>query len=139
MVIIGGGQVGCEVGYDLLREGKHVAVVEFLNGIIAGVKEPVSKANVLMLEDLLNFYKADIRLSTAVKEIRGNSVLVEKDGVQDELPADTVILATGYKARDDLYLALKDSGKEIYCVGDAKAPSNIMHAVADGNIVGRTL
>lgn len=139
VVIIGGGQVGCEVGYDLLREGKNVAVVEFLNGIIAGVKEPVSEANILMLEDLLHYYKADIRLSTAVKEIKENSVIVEKDGVQDEIPADTVILATGYAAKNDIYNSLKDSGKEIYLLGDAKAPSNIMHAVADGNEAGRAI
>lgn len=139
VVIIGGGQVGCEVGYDLLREGKHVAIVEFLPGLIAGVKEPVSEANVLMLEDLLHYYKADIRLSTAVKEIRDRSVIVEKDGIQDEISADTAILATGYAANNSIYNALKDSGKEIYLLGDAKAPSNIMHAVADGNETGRRI
>ena len=139
VVIIGGGQVGCEVGYDLLREGKHVAVVEFLNGLIAGGSEPVSAANVLMLEDLLNYHKADVRLSTKVVEIKDSSVVVEKDGVQDEIHADTVVLAVGYKANDNLYQALKDSGKEIYLLGDAKQPSNIMHAVADGNKAGREI
>ncbi len=139
VVVIGGGQVGCEVAYDLLREGKHVAVVEFLNGIIAGVKEPVSAANVLMLEDLLNYYKGDIHLSTAVKEITETHVIVEKDNQQQSLPADTVILATGYQANDAIYQALKDSGKEVYICGDANAPSNIMHAVADGNEAGRKI
>ncbi len=139
VVIVGGGQVGCEVGYDLLREGKNVAVVEFLGGLIAGGSEPVSAANVLMLEDLLNFHKADVRLSTKVVEIKDESIVVEKDGVQDEIKADTVVLAVGYKANDDLYHALKESVKEIYLLGDAKQPSNIMHAVADGNKVGREI
>lgn len=139
VVVIGGGQVGCEVAYDLLREGKKTAVVEFLDGLIAGVKEPVSAANVLMLEDLLNYYNADIRLSTSVKEIREGSVIVEKGGVRDELKADTIILATGYKANDGIYTALKDCGKEIFVLGDAKTPGNIMHAVADGNAAGRAV
>ena len=51
----------------------------------------------------------------------------------------TVVLAVGYKANDNLYQALKDSGKEIYLLGDAKQPSNIMHAVADGNKAGREI
>ena len=139
VVVIGGGQVGCEVAYDLLREGKHVSVVEFLNGLISGGKEAVSAANVLMLEDLLNYYKADVRLSTKVIEIKDNSVVVEKDGICEEISADTVVLAVGYKANDNLYTALKDCGKEIYLLGDAKEPSNIMHAVADGNKAAREI
>lgn len=139
VVVIGGGQVGCEVAYDLLREGKTVSIVEFLDGIIAGGSEPVSAANILMLEDLLNYYKADMNLSTAVKEIKADTVIVEKDGTEKEIKADTVILATGYKANDAIYDALKDCGKEIYLCGDSRNPSNIMHAVADGNKAGRTI
>ena len=139
VVVIGGGQVGCEVAYDLLREGKTVSIVEFLDGIIAGGSEPVSAANILMLEDLLNYYKADMNLSTAVKEIKADTVIVEKDGTEKEIKADTVILATGYKANDAIYEALKDCGKEIYLCGDSRNPSNIMHAVADGNKAGRTI
>lgn len=139
VVIIGGGQVGCEVGYDLLREGKHVAVVEFLDGLVAGGKEPVSAANVLMLNDLLNYYKADIHLSTKVSEIKPDTVVIEKDGKTEELPADTVILATGYKADNSLYQMLKDNGKNVWLLGDAEAPRNIMHAVADGNRAGREI
>lgn len=139
VVVIGGGQVGCEVAYDLLREGKKVSVVEFLDGIIAGGSEPVSAANILMLEDLLNYYKADMNLSTAVKEIKTDTVIVEKDGTEKEIKADTVILAAGYQANDAIYQALKDCGKEIYLCGDSKTPSNIMHAVADGNKAGRAI
>lgn len=139
VVVIGGGQVGCEVAYDLLREGKAVSIVEFLDGIIAGGSEPVSAANVLMLEDLLNYYNGDINLSTAVKEIKADTVIVEKEGKEKEIKADTVILATGYKANDTLYKELKDCAKEIYLCGDSRNPSNIMHAVADGNKTGRII
>ena len=140
VVVVGGGQVGCEVAYELLRAGKRVAVVEFLNGLMAGGKEPVSAAVVLMLQDLLNYYKADICLSSALKEIRERSVLIEKDGSVQELPADTVIMATGFVENNSLYHALKDSGKEVYVVGDARrSPGNIMRSVADGNEIGRKI
>ena len=95
---------------------------------------------VLMLEDLLNYYHADIRLSSAVKEIKEKTVVIEKADVSEEIPADTVVLAAGFVENNQLYTALKDSGKPVYVVGDArKSPGNIMHAVADGNKVGREI
>ena len=140
VVVVGGGQVGCEVAYELLRAGKQVSLVEFLDGLMAGGTEPVSAAVVLMLEDLLNYHHADIRLSTAVKEIKLASVLVEKAGVTEEIPADTVVLAAGFVENNGLFQELKDMGQEVYLVGDAKkSPGNIMHAVADGNKVGREI
>lgn len=93
-----------------------------------------------MLEDLLNYHHADIRLSTAVKEIKPASVLVEKAGVTEEIPADTVVLAAGFVENNGLFQELKDMGLEVYLVADAKkSPGNIMHAVADGNKVGREI
>ena len=140
VVVIGGGQVGCEVAYELLREGKHVSVVECLDGLVSGGTEAISAAVVLMLQDLLNYYKADIHVSTSVQEIKDHTVVIESDGVRSELPADTVVLAVGYKANDALYTALQDCGKELYLIGDAKkSPGNILHAVADGNEVGRRI
>ena len=140
VVVVGGGQVGCEVAYELLRAGKQVSLVEFLDGLMAGGTEPVSAAVVLMLEDLLNYHHADIRLSSAVKEIKENSVIIEKNGVREELPADTVVLAVGFVENNALFNILQDMGKEVYLVGDAKkSPGNIMHAVADGNRVGREI
>ena len=63
---------------------------------------------------------------------------MEKDGDVQEIPADTIIMATGFVENNSLYHTLKDSGKEVYVVGDAKrSPGNIMHSVADGNKVGR--
>lgn len=140
VVVVGAGQVGCEVAYELLRDGKDVTMVEFFDKIMAGGKEPVSAAVTLMLEDLLNYYKADMHFNTALKEIKDNSVLVEKDGQVEEIPADTVVMATGFAENNGLYKALADCGKEVYVVGDAKkSPGNIMHSVADGNKVGREL
>lgn len=140
VVVIGGGQVGCESAYELLRQGKQVSVVECLPALVSGGTEAISAAVVLMLQDLLNYYKADIHVSSSVKEIKAHTVVIESGGVQSELPADTVVLAVGYRANDALYTALKDCGKPVYLIGDAqKSPGNILHAVADGNAVGRKI
>lgn len=140
VVVVGGGQVGCEVAYEMLRDGKEVSVVECLDGLASGGTEPISAAVVLMLRDLLDYNHADVHLSTSVKEIKEDVVVIETNGVQRELPADTVVLAVGYTANDALYTALKDCGKELYLIGDAKkSPGNIMHAIADGNAVGRKI
>lgn len=140
VVVVGGGQVGCEVAYELVRAGKQVSVVEYLDRLVSGGTEPVSAAIVLMLEDLLDYYKADVHLSTAVTEIKDGSVVIEKDGVRSELAADTVVLATGFASNNGLYTSLKELGREVYVIGDARqSPGNIMHSVADGNKVGREI
>ena len=51
-----------------------------------------------------------------------------------------MILATGFASNDGLYTAIKELGREVYIIGDAKkAPGNIMHSVADGNKIGREI
>ena len=75
-----------------------------------------------------------------MEEVKDDSVLVESNGEVSEIPADTVVMATGFAENNGLYTALEQSGKEVYIVGDArKSPGNIMHSVADGNKVGREI
>ncbi len=140
VVVVGGGQVGCEVAYELAKEGKKTSVVEFMPDLVSGGKEPISASVSLMLKDLLNFEKVDIYTSSALKEIKENTVCFEKSGEMKEIPADTVILAIGFNANDNLYQSLKDSGKDVRVIGDAKqSPGNVLHAVADGYALGREI
>ena len=52
---------------------------------------------------------------------------------------DSVVLITGAKAIDDLYLALKNKVKELYRVGDCVAPRTVDRAIHDGYFVGRSI
>jgi hypothetical protein len=61
------------------------------------------------------------------------------------IPADTVVLASGGQARDQLYheLAALTTGQEkvpaLHLIGDAYAPRNLLLAMLDAARVGRSI
>jgi mycofactocin system FadH/OYE family oxidoreductase 2 len=52
---------------------------------------------------------------------------------------DTIVLATGPKANDNLYLALKGEVQNLHRVGDCVAPRKLDHAIYEGYLAGREL
>jgi len=52
---------------------------------------------------------------------------------------DTVVLATGAKANEELYLALKDGHTNVHRIGDCLAPRKLDHAIYEGELAGREL
>ncbi|MNB93295.1 2-enoate reductase FldZ [compost metagenome] len=140
VVIIGGGQVGCEVALWLKEQGKEVTVVEVQNSLLAGGAEPVPAANKLMLQDLLTYHDIKTYLSSRVSFIDRESVTIETPEGKTVLPAESVIMSIGYNANDALYREVSASiPKNVWLVGDAKLPSNILYAVKDGNAIGKIL
>lgn len=61
-------------------------------------------------------------------------------GAQETIDGvDTVVLATGAKANEDLYLALKGEGANVHRIGDCLAPRKLDHAIYEGELAGREL
>ena len=52
---------------------------------------------------------------------------------------DTVVLALGPKANEELYFQLKGSVGELHRIGDCVAPRKIDHAIYEGELAGREL
>jgi pyruvate/2-oxoglutarate dehydrogenase complex dihydrolipoamide dehydrogenase (E3) component len=52
---------------------------------------------------------------------------------------DTVVLATGPKANDGLYFALKGEVENLHRIGDCVAPRKLDHAIYEGYLAGREL
>jgi pyruvate/2-oxoglutarate dehydrogenase complex dihydrolipoamide dehydrogenase (E3) component len=52
---------------------------------------------------------------------------------------DTVVLAAGAKANDELYLALKSELANVHRIGDCLAPRKLDHAIYEGELAGREL
>jgi len=71
---------------------------------------------------------------TVLKEISGNTVKVANvfTGGERVMEADTVVLATGYRADDSLYRALKGQVDELYAIGDCYAPRRALDAIHEG-------
>jgi NADH dehydrogenase len=109
IVVVGGGATGVETAGafaemrnldmpttypELDRERIHITLVEMLPHVLGPfapkLREYASKS--LLKRDV------DLRLDTAVKEVREDGVLVEHDGEQEFLPAGIVVWATGITA-----------------------------------------
>ena len=82
------------------------------------------------------------RLNSWATSINGDRVDVVNlyTGSQESLEEiDTVVLATGAKADDDLYFALKGRIDNLHRIGDCVAPRKLDHAIYEGALAGREL
>ena len=136
VVIIGGGLVGCETGEFLVKQGKTVTIVEILNDIAVGV-------NISFKIRLINRLTAGgVTMLTGAKcqEINEKYVVViTKEGKEQTIEADSVVMAVGAKPDIKLLKSLKDLAPEIHLVGDCVEPRRIIDAVSDGHRVGLTI
>lgn len=139
VVVVGGGLTGCELAYDLAREGKKVQVVEMApNILMAG--PPMPMANGMHLRLLLADSGVELLTSTKIAAINDDGAVVETaDGEKKTLDVDTVILAMGLRPNNSFAADLEGEGMEIYEIGDGRQVVNIMNAVWDGYEVARTL
>ncbi|WP_050606900.1 FAD-dependent oxidoreductase [Clostridium niameyense] len=138
VVIVGGGLVGCETALWLVKQGKKVTIVEYLNDLLASGPS-ICHANSQMLKDLLKFYKVDIKTNSTISNIDNNKVIINQKGNEFTVNADSVILAVGYSPEKTLYNDLKFNNKEIYLLGDAREVKNIMSAIWDAFEVARNI
>jgi 2-enoate reductase len=143
VVVVGGGQVGCEMGLWLSQQGKKVTVVEKLSEPMTGGR-PIPWMNQVMLLDLLKFHKVDIMTNFSLFEvIDKGAIVIDKDSRKETLPADTIIIAAGLAPEQGIYHSLL--GKKIanlyliYLIGDAREAKSIMNAIWDAYEVARTI
>ena len=82
------------------------------------------------------------RLNTWASGIEGDRVSLFNlyTGAPETIEGvDTVVLATGSKANDELYLALKGQLANVHRIGDCVAPRKLDHAIYEGYLAGREL
>ena len=138
VVVIGGGQVGCEMSLWLSQQGKKVTVVEKLDDLLIG--RPIPWMNRVMLLDLLKFHKVDIMTNCSLSEVTDKgAVLSHKDSRRETFPADTVIISVGLKPEQGIYRLLRGNLTNLYLIGDAREAKNIMNAIWDAYEVARAI
>lgn len=138
IVIVGGGLVGCELALWLARQDKKVTIVEMQNKLLA-LSGPLCHANSDMLEKLIPFSGVNVLTSSKVIESTEKGVIVDVNGNNQELTADSIILAVGYNSENSLYDELKYELPDIYLIGDARKVFNIMYAIWDAYEVAANL
>ena len=134
VVIIGGGLVGCEMALWFTKNGKKITIVERLPELMTLGDVPYP--NKMMLLELLTHHEIPAITGVSVDSVTDSGVDLGKDG---ELAADSIILATGYRAENSLYQALESRLPQVYLIGDALSPENIKHAVWTAYEVARQI
>jgi hypothetical protein len=84
----------------------------------------------------------EYRLNCWASGIEGDRVALFNlyTGAQDTIDdVDTVVLATGPTANDELYHALKGQFADVRRIGDCVAPRKLDHAIYEGELAGREL
>lgn len=126
IVVIGGGDAGCELAERAADEGSRVTILEVAAEILMKTKS-VPRADML---SRLGAKNVAILTAAAAAAIRPGEVLaIDKDGRQIRLPADTVVYSVGNSPVRGLYHDLQGKISEVFLVGDAEEPGNVGHAL----------
>ncbi|MGE0824564.1 MAG: FAD-dependent oxidoreductase [Candidatus Binatia bacterium] len=123
----------------LLDHGKKVHLVTRMPSLFAplgGMLEQPTMYQRLFSKGL------QFSLNSWVKRFQGDCATVYNlySGQETELSGiDTFVLATGHKANDELYFALKGKIPTLFRIGDCLAPRLLDHAIYEAELAGREL
>jgi len=133
IVILGGGDIGCETADLLSQDSRNITVVELCD-------EPLKRMKDIPREELLNRLKEKgvaIITSCKVLSIEENKVITEdRNGFKKDVKADSVIFAVGSIPVNSLFNSLLSLVEEIYLVGDANEPGNLGAALRSATEIG---
>ncbi|MFC1579733.1 FAD-dependent oxidoreductase [Thermodesulfobacteriota bacterium] len=161
VVIIGGNAVGLETALCLANQG--TLSPEILHFLAANRAESWETLETLInkgdrdvtVVEMTKKAGRDIGMSTrwtimaelrrlGVKILTGaralavteNGLDITKDGKNESLQADTVVIAAGSSPENSLVQQLDGVVPEIHIIGDAKAPRNALAAIREGFLAG---
>lgn len=131
VAVVGGGFVGVEVAENLKDAGKNVVLIEGMDQILA----PFDYDMVQILHKEMLDHGVDLRVSSMLKAIEEDAVVIERDGEESRVPAQAVVCAIGVSPEtglaEDADLSIgalhgirvnedyQTDDPDIYAVGDA--------------------
>jgi len=135
VVIVGGKNSAAEAALELFRAGAHVTLVHRHATLGDSIKYWVRPD----IENRIKEGSVAARFQARVLEIRPTEVVIEREGVQESLPAECVFLLTGYHPDVEL---MRRAGIE--CHPDTLAPtmnpetfeSNVPNLFIAGGAIG---
>jgi len=135
IVVVGGGEVGCETAVWLTRKGKRVTVVEMLSEIL----QDGYFMNKMMLLKMLDEAGIGMVTSARVCKITDDGIVVQKNNDTRIFSTDTVVLAMGMKSEKKLLDDLEGKLPHIHAVGDCIEPRKIMNAIWEAYNIARLI
>ena len=137
LVIIGGGVIGSEFADFFNAMGTKVTVIEMLPEILTGVDEEIAAFVRKEFEKKGVAY----HLNAKVTKLNGKEVVFEKDGQEQRITGDEVLLSVGRKA-NVAGIGLENIGVEFTPRGikiDQNCRTNVPNVYAAGDITGFSL
>lgn len=128
VVMIGGGLIGCEMAVHLGRDGHEVTVVEMQEELAADCV-PTHRINLMRQVETCENITA--KTKTRCMEITAEGVRVLREGTEELIPADTVVLAAGMAADQEQVGKLLGIVPRTYVIGDCGRAGKVMRAVRD--------
>jgi len=135
LVIIGGGLVGIEMGVFMAGRGKQVSIIEIADGLTT---DPYGMHSLALMQEIARL-GIGVYLGTEVKSISDTAVSCENAEGAFELPADTVVYATGQEPLRREAFALSQIAPEFYQIGDCAAPGNVLITTQTAYTIARNI
>ena len=137
VVIIGGAIQGCELAEFLVKRGRKVTIVDTADELC----ELMPIRNKMKLLKWLP--KKGATLISGIKEYveitKKGLIIITGEGKRQTIEADTIVTALPLKPSTELYKTLEGRVPEIYNVGDCHEPRLIIHAIAEGNRIAKSI
>ena len=127
VVVLGGGLAGCECGLYLAQKGRAVTVVEMADAV-------AREANPRHGPELMRRLRESVTIRTGLRALRvteAGLLCADRDGREEKLPADTVLLAAGMRSRAEAW-ELRGTAPIVELIGDCVAPALIRDATFRG-------
>jgi len=122
IVIIGGGDIGCETADLLAAPGRQVSVVEIAPHVLARMKNiPRERLLARLSEKGVRIYEETRVIAVEDQKVRLNN----RENREFMLEADLVVIGINAQPENALVHQLKGVIKEVIAVGDAASPGNL--------------
>ncbi len=134
VVVIGGGDVGCETACYLADSGHSVTIIETLPVLMT--EQYISNVRMIMYQLLAD---KGVKYFTSNEVVQIDDKTVEVRGPEGgrTLRADSVVIAVGFRPNEDLRETLRLGCAEVHIVGDCGKLGRIREAVVQGDLAGR--
>lgn len=134
VVVLGGGRVGIEVAELLCKQGKDVTIVERLKKVGLDLGISFWGASMRGLKE----HGVKLLPKSEVVEIKGDKVIVNREGERITLDAETIVLAFGVEPVNDLKQTISKQIEQ-HMIGDCAQPGSCLEAIAEGARVARVI
>ena len=128
VVVIGGGEIGMETGMHLAEKSHKVTVLEMTD---MPARDAVPIHYYIMFKEAwekLPDFKPVVNARCTGITAKGVTY-VDKDNRKHTIPADSVVIAVGMKAKNDAAIQFYGAADRFYMIGDCNIAGNIQKAM----------